>query len=171
MLAVGTFPRSEITMALRSTLVGLLLVAGLGTFAWVQRTSPDDVAIEPATPEPATTKPPATQTSTLPVLRYGAPPAVREPTETARKQLIALPNGEFVPTLNGVVDAPAMTWPVEVPFAPIIGTERDSRGQEWYVHANGARSTTSMVFHSGEGRMTPSTTLALPRAPNQIVER
>lgn len=161
-------------MALRSTLVGLLLVAGLGTFAWVQRTRPDDVASEPATPPPAqppTTQPPAAPSSALPVLRYGAPPAVREPTETARRQLIALPNGEFVPTLNGVVDAPAMTWPVEVPFSPIVGTERDPRGQEWYVHANGARSTTSMVFRSDEGRMSPVTTLALPKAPNQIVDR
>lgn len=160
-------------MALRSVLVGLLLVAGVGTFAWMKRTRPDDTAIAPASPASAQ-PPPATsetQTSTLPVLRYGAPPAVREPTETARKQLIALPNGEFVPTLNGVVDAPAMTWPVEVPFSPIIGTERDPRGQEWYVHASGARSTTSMVFHSGEGKMTPSTTVALPRTPSQIVDR
>ena len=161
-------------MALRSALVGLLLVAGLGTFAWVQRPRPDDAAVAPAAPptaQPPPTQTPQTQTSTLPVLRYGAPPAVREPTDTERKQLIALPNGEFVPTLNGVVDAPAMTWPVEVPFSPIIGTERDPRGQEWYVHASGARSTTSRVFHSGEGRMTPSTTVALPKAPNQLVDR
>ncbi len=155
-------------MTPRATTLGFCLIALLaaGTIVWLTReTAPHDPVAPSPAPPPTVPAPPRPE---APVLTYGAPKAVRAPTTRDRRNLLSLPNGDFVPTLNGVLDAPPLSWPPEVPFSPIVGTERDTRGQEWYVHADGARSTTSMVFRSDEGRLAPVTSLALPKPAGAI---
>ena len=39
-----------------------------------------------------------------------APPVLREPDAAARSRLVRLPNGDYVPSLNGVIDAPEWSF-------------------------------------------------------------
>ena len=98
---------------------------------------------------------------------------LREPDAAARSRLVRLPNGDYVPSLNGVIDAPAMRWPDDRPYAQVIGKERDGRGQEWYVHADGSKSTTTSVYRSDLGRYDATSQVAnpttpLPMEPNEL---
>lgn len=79
-----------------------------------------------------------------------------------RERYVALPDGTYVEALNGARGAPAMCWPEGRPWSPIIGTERDVRGQLWYVHADGAKSTTLMTYRADLGRPDPITQVAIP---------
>ncbi|MEZ5964900.1 MAG: hypothetical protein R3F56_13755 [Planctomycetota bacterium] len=81
--------------------------------------------------------------------------------------MLELPNGEFVPALNGVRGAPPMEWPADRPFSPIIGRVRTTE-LEWYVHADGTRSTTQMSFRTDLSRFDAVTTLANPAPLGQI---
>ncbi len=76
---------------------------------------------------------------------------------------VKLPDGTFAPALNGVRNAPAMAWPEDVPFAPIVGKEKTHGGVEWYVHADGSKSTTTKIFRKDLGRDDPITQVATPR--------
>ena len=59
-------------------------------------------------------------------------------------------------------DAPPMQWPAELPYSPIIGRERDAHGLDWYVHADGSKSITQMVFRRDLGRLDPVTNVFNP---------
>ena len=78
-----------------------------------------------------------------------------------RSAYIELPDGTFAPALNGVRNAPAMKWTADEPFAPIVGKETH-QGVEWYSHADGSKSTTSVVFRPDLGRDDPVTSVATP---------
>lgn len=54
---------------------------------------------------------------------------------------LRFPDGSSRPALNGVTDSLTPSFTGCVPYAPIVGTERDYHGLDWYVHANGVRST------------------------------
>ena len=76
---------------------------------------------------------------------------------------LALPDGTFVPLLNGVREAPAGGWwPADRPWSPIVSKERYADGAEWYVHADGCKSTTIMVWRSDLNREDPAVNLAIP---------
>src|SRR5262245_40423854 len=88
-------------------------------------------------PAPAQDQDPAVQPS---------PPAP-QPAPAAAKagdhpDWIAFPDGSALPPLNGVAKAPKLTWHRLLPYTKVVGKERDAQGREWYVHENGARSTT-----------------------------
>ena len=55
---------------------------------------------------------------------------------------VAFPDGTALPPLNGVAKSPKLTWHKLLPYSKVVGQERDAQGREWYVHENGARSTT-----------------------------
>lgn len=80
-----------------------------------------------------------------------------------------LPDGSRVAALNGAIDPEplAEAWPAVVAWSPIIGIERSPAGIDWYVHADGSKSTTEMKWRADLGRADAVTRLArpTPKAP------
>jgi hypothetical protein len=98
-------------------------------------------------------------------------PAVPAPSRAPagpRDQQLALPDDTFVPCLNGARGAPDLReyWGNR-PFSPIVAVERSDLGVDWYVHADGTRTTTEMKWRSDLGRFDAMTRVAVPldRAP------
>ena len=86
---------------------------------------------------------------------------------------LLLPDGTTVPILNGAFGAPAMGWPDDRPWSPIIGKETDRAGLEWYIHEDGSKSTTQNLYHEHIGGMAPLTNVfnpakVLPMDPDEI---
>lgn len=103
-------------------------------------------------------------------------PAAREaPAEAADETTWLLPDGARVPALNGARSPQPMreVWPVSVPWSPITGVEHSPAGIDWYVHADGSRSTTQMVWRADLGRMDAMTRLArpAPRVPLPVAAK
>lgn len=149
-------------MSARIALSSLIVISAVAaTVLWLRPNEQAPVEVTPhAVPDAPTPAP-----SNAPVMTYEAPKIVRDPKPEERERMFKLPNGEFVASLNGVLNAADMLWPTEIPFSPIVGRERDAHGHEWYVHADGSKSTNRMVFRSDLGRMDPITTVANPTAP------
>lgn len=147
-----------------------MIVAGAaaGVYLW----SPDQLPVSDLPVPPVEQTSPEAAPQRLSV-EYVAPPTLRDPDAATRARMVQLPNGDFVPALNGVVNAPRMEWGSDTPYSPIIGKERDSRGQDWYVHMDGSKSTTTNVYRSDLGRYDGSTqvahpTPALPLEPGEL---
>ena len=85
---------------------------------------------------------------------------------------IRMPDGKYLPALNGVLNPPALTWPTGRPYSPVVGTERDTRGDEWYVHADGSKSTMTMIQMNRQGRMSdePVSYVATPQANLPVLD-
>lgn len=90
---------------------------------------------------------------------------VASPPVTAPARELRFPDGTTRPTLNGVADSLAPSFTDCVPFAPIVGTERDYHGIDWYVHANGVRSTS---FRDGRGL--PFACAYAPGMPRPVID-
>lgn len=77
---------------------------------------------------------------------------------------LELPDGTFVPTLNGVESAPALgrSWRPSIPWSPIERIETAPDGVQWYVHADGTRSTTVMAWHSQQAQWVAVTRVGHP---------
>lgn len=90
-----------------------------------------------------------------------------------RSRLLELPDGSFVQTLNGAVDAaPLATFWGPKPWSPIVGVQRSEAGVEWYEHANGSFSTTQMVWRPDLGRYDAMTRVAhVGPTPGAVVAR
>lgn len=153
-------PRTGMTRSL--TVSGLILVVALAVAWWT--TSQADEAVPALAPAAATPPLPQAQPAEL---RYEAPVATKTPAIEDRPRLLELPNGEFVPALNGARGAPAMEWELGRPYSPIVGRERTTE-LEWYVHADGTKSTTQMSFRTDLGRFDAVTTVAHPGPVGQI---
>lgn len=149
-------------MSARIALSSLIVISAVAaTVLWLRPNEQAPLAVTPqAVPDL-----PAPTPSNAPVMTYEAPTIVHAPKPEERDRMFKLPNGDFVASLNGVLNAPEMLWPKDIPYSPIVGRERDTRGHEWYVHADGSKSTNRMVFRSDLGRMDPITTVANPTAP------
>jgi hypothetical protein len=102
-----------------------------------------------------------------------APAASRDPTGPRDGQL-ALPDDTFVPCLNGARGAPDLRlfWG-DRPFSPIVSIERTDLGIDWYVHADGSRTTTEMKWRADLGRFDAMTRVAVPvpGTPAAAIER
>ncbi len=61
---------------------------------------------------------------------------------TALPGMTMLPDGSYIPNLNGVKEA--MVWKGE-DFSPIKGIQANDQGVEWWVHENGMMSTTVVL--------------------------
>ncbi len=77
--------------------------------------------------------------------------------------MIRYSDGTYMPALNGVRNVPALQWPSDLPFSPIVG-KRVSVGKEWYVHADGTQSTSMMLWRSDLGREDAACHVARPVA-------
>ena len=141
----------------------LLVIAALAAVSlWSQRTKALATAMRtpvttlaPETPPGDATAPPATP---APVGRTAAP------AKPGRSHELELPDGTFVPALNGATDPAPLReyWGAEVPWSPIVGVERNDQGLDWYRHANGSYSTTQMVWRSDLKGYAPMTRVGHP---------
>jgi len=93
---------------------------------------------------------------------WDAPVPVRAPADKTR--MVQLPDGTFLPALNGAVSPPAIAFR-DRPFTPITGVKVDSSGREWYEHADGSFSTTVMGWRRDLGRWDAMTQVAHPTEP------
>jgi hypothetical protein len=94
-----------------------------------------------------------------------------DPVDTSNQLL--LPDGTTVPVLNGAFGAPALGWPKDRPWSPIIRKETDKQGDEWYVHEDGSYTITQNLYHSHLKGMAPVTnvfnpTKSLPMDPDEL---
>lgn len=90
-----------------------------------------------------------------------------------RSRELELPDGTFVPALNGSVGATKLAefWG-PLPWSPIAGVERSSAGIDWYRHEDGSYSTTQMVWRKDLGRYEAMTRIAHPGpAPAPVAKR
>lgn len=78
-----------------------------------------------------------------------------------RSRELLLPDGSYVPTLNGATDpAPLKQYWGLVPWSPIVGVETNDHGVAWYRHANGSYSTTETLWDSAGKRHVTLTRVA-----------
>jgi len=122
-----------------------------------------------APPQPQQPPQPAAGTQTP-----GPAPAVAAPgprdlppidPKANRTGWIAYPDGSSYPPLNGVTTAPKLTWHRLVPFTRVVRIERDASGRDWYVHENGARSTTYV-----DARGQVMSDIEMPKAAQPLVD-
>ena len=97
--------------------------------------------------------------------RWTAPATVANPSVEDKRRMVRLPNGEWIAGLNGVIECGPLGWPNDRPYSPIIQVERAANGQDWWVHADGTKSTSIMLYRSDLGRHDPTTQVAVPTAP------
>ncbi len=124
---------------------------------WEGETMPTST---PEGPPPITETPNPPPTTPTPIVRYDAP-----------VEKFLLPDGSYARSLNGIQNAPDLRWPSDIPFSPIVDRVTEPNGDQWYVHDNGARSTTVMVYRSDLGKQVPVTRLAMPTDPVPVLPR
>lgn len=92
------------------------------------------------------------------------------------KQAVAgqleLPDGSVVAALNGATGAMrlAAAWGPH-PWSPIVTVERSDAGVDWYVHADGSRSTTEMKWRPDLGREDALVRVARPQESAPAIGR
>ncbi len=86
---------------------------------------------------------------------------LQAPANAPDDEVLTMPDGSRYPALNDAKGARGWVDVVEGELGAVIGKFTD-RGQEWYVHADGAVSTTLMIFRSDLGRFDPVTQVAQP---------
>ena len=90
------------------------------------------------------------------------------PTPVERgSRTIPLPDGTFVPALNGIENPPAPHWERGRPWSPIVGRAH-SQGLEWYVHADGTWTTTFRAWRDELGRYDDTTAVYHPGTPREV---
>ncbi len=156
-----------------TTAAVLLLLAGLVAVAVLWRD--DDAPVEPADSPPTapdTAPDTADDEGTAPATGgFRTVQPMTEPKVADKPHLLELPDGTFVPTLNGAVDvAPLADYWGPHPFSPIIGV-KSSDGVDWYEHADGAFSTTVMVWREDLGRRAAMTRVGRPGPPPPPIKR
>lgn len=136
-------------MATRNTVLSALLlgILGIGAWAfWAAERGPIAGSTPPSPPSPAAEKVPAPVVK--PMMAAGdrpAPKAEQNPRDISL--MTRLPDGTYVPNLNGVREP--LTW--NGPFSPIVRIHRTDLGEDWWVHENGMQSTTVMVEGTRNG--------------------
>lgn len=117
-------------------------------------------AADPAVPDvPVVAAPSAAPSPATGQVGAPAPQAVGATTDRSRELL--LPDGSYVPALNGATDpAPLKQFWGLVPWSPIVGVETNDHGVAWYRHANGSYSTTETLWDSAGKRHVTLTRVA-----------
>ena len=85
--------------------------------------------------------------------------------------MVRLPDGTYMPTLNGVENPPPLPWPQNRPWSPIIGRERGGDGLEWFVHADGVKTQLRMLYRTDIRREDKSWIVAEPAQPKPIADQ
>ena len=117
---------------------------------------------EPGSGGPAPVQDEATASPASPAAPQPAPAAAKA---AEHPDWIAFPDGSALPPLNGVAKAPKLTWHRLLPYTKVVGKERDAQGRDWYVHENGARSTT---YIDARGQAVGE--LSMPAATKPVLE-
>ncbi|MBL8723626.1 MAG: hypothetical protein JNK49_06235 [Planctomycetes bacterium] len=145
-------------------IVLLCLAGALGAVWWALR-NPPETPQPPAPDAPAPAeKPPTPMPPPQPVAVALTFPKVEQVPENER---LSMPDGSFVPTLNGVKNPAKIAWG-EFPYSPVVRIQKDPT-LDWYVHADGTYTTTIMQWRSDLGREDP-VTLCLHPAQATAVE-
>ncbi len=92
-----------------------------------------------------------------------APVPVKSPQNISA--VFQAPDGTYLPSLNRVLNAPAMQWPAHRPYSPVVGTTRNEKGVEFYMHQDGSLSTTVMQWRADLGREDATTLIFNPEKP------
>ena len=127
-------------------LAALALGTGAGAFAWffvAKRTGTETTGMPPMPNDnrsAAAESRPLTATTATP-----REDATKKVTTIDVSRSIRMPDGKYLPALNGVLNPPALTWPSGRIYSPVVGTERDTHGNDWYLHADGSKSTMQMI--------------------------
>lgn len=141
----------------RTLVAGGVLGAAIVALLLVRR---DGEAAAPGVAEPPT--PVSQQPAPVPAEGQVAASAPN-PTGTApdRSRELLLPDGSYVPALNGATNpAPLKQFWGLVPWSPIVGVETNDHGVAWYRHANGSYSTTETLWDSAGKRHVTLTRVA-----------
>lgn len=121
-----------------------LVVVGASVWLLQRGESPAAPAVTPAATPAAPQKPPE------PALPATAPLQTPESVGIPAADCIVYPDGTRLPPLNGVKKAPPIQFHRMIPFTKVLRKEFDkATGLEWYVHENGARSTTRVQWRNG----------------------
>ncbi len=86
---------------------------------------------------------------------------------------IPMPNGSFLPLLNGMTQAPRiMRAPRDGDPGPIVAKTVDGSGYEWWVHADGSTTTSKykqVVLEDGTSYWDPATFHNTPRGKESTI--
>jgi len=146
-------------MAIHKPIALLVVAAAAAAGAWWALRTPPDLAPEPAPVAEPPAAGPVPSAAPLMTVDYLPEPEAKVPAERRLK----MPDGSFVPTLNGVVNPAAIPWG-SAPYSPIVRKQIDPT-LEWYVHADGTYTTTIMQWRSELGRDDACTICLHPIAP------
>lgn len=146
----------------RQIVTAFLALAAVGTTGWLV------LREKPAERQPVPQEKPASMPSSRPPESTPSllAPHVIAPTKAPVDvhAMVRYPDGSYLPALNGVRGAPAMQWPAGRPFSPVVN-KVGTPPNEWYVHADGCMSTTTMTYRSDIQRESPMSHVAEPRPP------
>ena len=150
-----------------------LVIAGGGALLWkalaTERLVPDTLPADPASNSGKGLTPSASgdheQASRVPAIP-GAAGSIRKESLPQKigpgPKSLAMPDGTFLPVLNGAVGAPAVDWPDGRPYSPVVKKVVDAAGLEWYLHGDGSYTITQNQYRADLGRIEPATTLYNP---------
>ena len=97
-----------------------------------------------------------------------ADPSTTRSAPAEEERQIVFPDGSKLPPLNGVEVPAPMEWPGERPYSPVVRRMRDQRGREWYIHADGSRTSTWMEWRKDLGRYDAVTVVDNPVAGTPV---
>ena len=136
-------------------LLTISLLCGLAWITWSVTRGATPEAPHQLPADPTDTSPPPTEaTPRVAPLPPAPPPTARD--------LVILPDGTRLAALNRVTGVTSIEWPADRPFSPVVGTEASPTGLQWYVHADGTRSTTQWL-QMNDGTRRAVGTVAAPR--------
>lgn len=105
-------------------------------------------------PTPAAAPRPPAEPASVPVLRSLAPGGRIEVANPRAPSGILCPDGTFLPLLNGVPHAPALSRdPRFGPVPAVVARIADAQGCEYWLHADGSTTTSRWIDYAGpDGR-------------------
>lgn len=141
----------------------VVLVAAIAALAWfLARGGHDDDTS--SRPQPANGNARLEASGRAAETRTGSPPSAAStpaspefgvlrtpPSAEDRPRYVEMPDGSWLPALNGVLGAPKSSWNPERPYARVVRIDR-MQDADWYVHADGTWTTTRSVFRKDLGR-------------------
>jgi hypothetical protein len=140
----------------------LCLMGALGGVSWYALRTIPEAPEAPIRSKPAPEAAPPAPAPQPVAVALTFPKADQVPEE----QRLRMPDGSFVPTLNGVKNPAKIAWG-EQPYAPVVRIQKDPT-LEWYVHADGTYTTTIMQWRSDLNREDAVTLCLHPATPTAV---